>query len=57
LVKDGGDLGDVSFVDLLEWNIPGNSFVFIDDVEVRDEIDGHVSKLAGNVITLYRKTR
>lgn len=57
LVRDGSAVGDVSFVELLEYSIPGNSFVFIDDVEAREEIDDHVSKLAGNVVTLYRKTK
>ena len=55
--QDGDDLGILNFVQLLEWNIPGNSFVFVDKAEIRDEIDVHVSKLAGNVASLYRKTK
>lgn len=57
LVKSGEEIGEVSYVELLEWSIPGNAFVFIDDPDVRTEINKHIEKLAGTVNTLYKATK
>lgn len=57
LVKDGGEIGKVDYVELLEWSIRGNAFVFVEDLDIRSEINEHILKLSGSVNTLYRTTR
>jgi len=44
---------DVKFVQLLEWSIPGNTF-YSRKIETSDEIDQHISKLAGSVVQIYK---
>ena len=47
----------LDYVDLLEYSIPCGLFAFTDDQSIRDEISVHLSKLAGNVVQLYKKTK
>jgi len=47
----------LDYVDLLEYCIPCNLFVFTDDKSITDEISVHLSKLAGTVVQSYRKLK
>jgi len=47
----------LDYVDLLEYSILCGLFAFTDDRSIRDEISVHLSKLAGNVVQLYKKTK
>ena len=47
----------IDYVDLLEHCIPCGLFAFTDDESIRNEISVHLSKLAGTVVQLYKKTK
>ena len=47
----------VSYVDLIEYCIPGGFFVFTGDENIRNKVDASLSKIAGGIAQLYKKTR
>ena len=47
----------LDYVDLLEYSIPYGLFAFTDDQSIKDEISVHLSKVAGFVVQLYKKTK
>ena len=44
-------------MDLLGYSIPYGLFAFTDDQSIKDEISVHLSKVAGTVVQLYKKTK
>lgn len=47
----------VNFVDLLEYCIPGRFFLVNTDIIVREKVNETLSKIAGGVTQLYKKSR
>lgn len=45
------------YVDLFEWSVTGSTFVFVEDEDVRQAVNSHLAKYAGEVASLYRKTK
>lgn len=56
-VQEDQHSSKVNFVDLLEWSVPGNAFVFITDDEVRSKINENIRKIAGSVFQKYKTTK
>ena len=46
-----------TYVDLLEFSIPGNMFLFSEESDIRSEVDESLRKIASSVKSEYRKAK